>query len=73
MAVTEIQQDSYIQFDEAGTEAAAKTEIQMRIYAPSPSVSRIKEFTANRPFMFFVVDQQGVMYFAGKISQPVWE
>ena len=72
--VSDISQDAFLQFDEVGTEAAAKTKVEMEVLGLPPSKQKPnKKFIADRPFMFFLVDHAGMMYFAGQISKPEWE
>lgn len=74
LVVSDIKQESFIRFDEKGTEAAAKTEVEMKFLAmPTSPQKPNKQFVADRPFMFFLVDHAGAIYFAGQISKPEWE
>ena len=71
--VADIKQESFLQFDEKGTEAAAKTIVEMQVFGLPPKFQKPnKQFVADRPFMFFLVDHDGMMYFAGRIAKPVW-
>ncbi|MCI0699953.1 MAG: serpin family protein [Planctomycetia bacterium] len=57
---------AYLNVDEDGTEAAAATAVQMFVSRPPPF-----SFTADRPFLFFIRDNQtGSILFSGRVVRP---
>ncbi|MEM7457749.1 MAG: serpin family protein [Planctomycetota bacterium] len=68
MFVERFEQNAMIQVDEKGTVAAAVTEADL-VWMGSTDAE--KEFTANRPFMFFIADVNGGVYFSGRVANPV--
>jgi serpin B len=58
---------AFVGIDEDGTEAAAATAVVMNA-GSMPGES--KTFTADRPFMFFVVDATGLVLFTGELHDP---
>lgn len=63
---------SFIEVDEAGTEAAAATAVVMvrSVSLPKPVVPK-KIFWANRPFIFLLCDQESkTILFMGKLNKP---
>lgn len=67
-AISEIVHETYIEVNEAGTEAAAATSVGIvDTAATSP-------FLANKPFFFFIRDDRtGAILFMGKIADPTVE
>lgn len=64
MFVDRATQDAYVNVNEEGTEAAAVTTI---IIIESGSAT----FNADRPFLFFIIDDEsGAILFMGKITDP---
>ena len=64
MFVAKATQDAYVNVNEEGTEAAAVTALVMIETAPPT-------FIADRPFLFFIQDDEsGTMLFMGKIVDP---
>lgn len=64
MFVDKAVQDAYVRVNEEGTEAAAVTTIVMADSEPLT-------FTADRPFLFFIQDDEsGTILFMGKITDP---
>ena len=64
MFVAKATQDAYVNVNEEGTEAAAVTTLGMFLSAPPA-------FIADRPFLFFIQDDEsGTMLFMGKIVDP---
>ena len=55
---------AFVEWDEEGTTAAAATAVVMK-RGISP---RAKEFIADRPFLFFINDVHGNIFFAGRVS-----
>ena len=64
---------AFIEIDEEGTEAAAATAIVMSIAtsaAPAPKPLP-KEFKANRPFLFYIIDNETqAILFMGRVMDP---
>ena len=64
MFVAKATQDAYVNVNEEGTEAAAVTTLEMFLSAPPT-------FIADRPFLFFIQDDEsGAILFMGKIVDP---
>ena len=64
MFVDRATQDAYVNINEEGTEAAAVTTLGGFMSAPPT-------FTADRPFLFFIQDDEsGTILFMGKITDP---
>ena len=64
MFVSRATQDAYVSVNEEGTEAAAVTVIQLDESGPVA-------FKADRPFLFFIIDDEsGAILFMGKITDP---
>jgi len=67
--VSEVFHEGFISVDEAGTEAAAATGGVMR--ATGGSLDSPKQFHADRPFTFFVVDEPtGAILFTARVLDP---
>jgi serpin B len=66
--VGEVLHKSFITVDEAGTEAAAATAVEMQLKgAPVEPI----EVTVDRPFLFFIRDvETGAILFVGRIMDP---
>ncbi len=59
---------AYVGMDEAGTEAAAATAVVM---PRAGSAGKPHQFTADRPFLFFVRDTKtNMIMFAGRVADP---
>ena len=71
--VESFEQDAFLQFDEAGTEAAAVTKVEMGVRSLPPAQVPNKQFVADRPFLFFLIDRAGLVYFAGQVAKPEWK
>ena len=64
MFVDKATQDAYMNVNEEGTEAAAVTTIVIDESGPVT-------FKTNRPFLFFIIDDEsGAILFMGKIMDP---
>jgi serine protease inhibitor len=62
-----VKQKCYIDVNEAGTEAAAATEVGMKLGI----VSNPTEFTVDRPFIYAIADKKtGLIVFIGKVEKP---
>lgn len=55
--IGDVLQKTFIEVDEAGTEAAAATAIIMKATSFLPEPEDIIDFKANRPFIYFVLDE----------------
>lgn len=55
--VSDVLQKTFIEVDEKGTEAAAATTVIMNLTSAMPMEEEIKEFNANRPFIYFILDE----------------
>lgn len=63
--------EGYFNLNEVGVEAAAATSASMNITATGPSKEPVTPFNVNRPFLFFLVDEEsGTLLFAGKLTDP---
>lgn len=66
--ISQVLQKTYIDVDENGTEAAAATAVIMMTSALKPQPEEIIEFVANKPFTYFIRDDEsGEVLFLGKI------
>lgn len=69
LLISEVLQKTKIIVDEAGTEAAAATEITMKVTSLPPEPEIILDF--NTPFAYFIVDtQSGLPLFMGIYDSP---
>jgi serpin B len=66
--IGEVLHKAFVSVDEAGTEAAAATAVEMQLKgAPMDPVT----VTANRPFIFFIRDiETGAILFVGRVVNP---
>ncbi|MBQ9313574.1 MAG: hypothetical protein IJ220_01005 [Clostridia bacterium] len=55
--IGDVLQKTFIEVDEAGTEAAAATAVIMNTTSALPQPEEIKEFKANKPFIYFIMDE----------------
>ena len=59
-----------VKVDETGTEAAAITEIGIRATSTGPIPAPIKNFCADRPFLFMIADvESGIELFTGVVNK----
>jgi serpin B len=73
LAISEVVHKAFIDVDEEGTEAAAATAVVMLRAAVSvrPPAKRVV-FTADRPFLFAVVEtRSGLPLFLGQVTRPL--
>jgi serpin B len=64
-----VKHKTFIQVDEAGTEAAAVTAVGISLSSVGPPI-----MYANRPFLFVIHEHAtGSILFMGKVVDPVWE
>lgn len=69
--VSEVVHKTFIEVNEEGSEAAAATGIVVREFASIDPPPRPVEFNVNRPFMFFIRDNDHhVTLFSGVINKP---
>lgn len=67
LKITDVFHQAFVEVNEEGTEAAAATAVVVGI----KSISLSKEFNANRPFIFFIMDKKtDAILFMGKLSNP---
>ncbi len=67
VSLSKVIHEAFIAVNEQGTEAAAATAVTMSRSAPRPPA----EFTANHPFIFFMVDMTtGSFLFVGRVVNP---
>lgn len=65
--IGEVKHKTYVDVNEAGTEAAGVTAVTMRVTA----MPRIAELTVNRPFFFAIRDDKtGTLLFMGSVADP---
>ncbi len=63
--ISQVKHKAFITVDEKGTEAGAATSVGVGVTSMPPS------FTANRPFVFLIREQQtGAIIFMGKVGNP---
>ena len=55
--IGDVLQKTFIEVDESGTEAVAATVITMNTTSAMPQPEEIKEFKADRPFQYFIMDE----------------
>ncbi len=55
--IDDVLQKTFIEVDENGTEAAAATAIIMKNTSAMPIEEEIKEFKADKPFIYFIMDE----------------
>lgn len=68
--VSLIKHKTYINIDEAGTEAAAVTAVEM-VGSAAPGEKEPKEFKADHPFMMIIRDEStGEVVFSAFVAQP---
>lgn len=66
--ITQIRHKAFLEVEEKGTEAGAATAAEFGGRSIRP---KIAEFTANRPFLYLVVEEStGAILFLGRISDP---
>lgn len=71
LALSEVFHRAYVKVNEQGTEAAAATGLVMKTTSLPIKVPNPKVFTADRPFLFFLVDtSSGAPMFMGRVNNP---
>ncbi len=69
MFISEVKHKTFIQVDEAGTEAAAATAVTMKATAVAPR--QVKHITFDRPFLYGIVDSvTKLVLFVGLMDSP---
>ena len=69
--VSYIQQKTFVEVNEAGTEAAAVTVIGGGITSVDPEIQVQIPFFANRPFLYLIKEKStGVILFIGRMDEP---
>ncbi|HSI87145.1 MAG: serpin family protein [Candidatus Methylacidiphilales bacterium] len=64
--------EAFVKVNEEGTEATAATTVKLvPVCMPPPETAKPKEFIADRPFYFFITQEEtGVILFMGKVDKP---
>lgn len=72
LAISEVIHKAFIEVDETGTEAAAATAVvMMTTSSASFQPNIVKEFHANHPFLYFIMDDQTrAILFMGRMMSP---
>lgn len=66
--ISQIQHKTFIDVDEAGTEAAAATAVEFGLRSAAPPSKRI---SVDRPFLYMITDKaSGAILFVGRVSDP---
>ena len=69
--VSFIKQKTFVEVNEAGTEAAAVTVIGIGVTSIGPDPSTPVPFFANRPFLYLIKEKStGVILFIGRMDEP---
>ncbi len=62
---------AFLEVDEEGSEAAAATAVVVGVTSVTPEPPEVPVFRADRPFLFFIRDQQTrAILFAGRLADP---
>lgn len=71
LKISTVVHQAWVKVAEKGTEAAAATAVVMVPTGAAPNPEPTKLFTADRPFLFFIMDNRndGIL-FAGKVMRP---
>lgn len=67
--ISEVQQMTHVTFDEKKVEAAAVTIVDV-VEEAAPVEEEIIEFYLDKPFMYFIENNEGVVVFVGVINNP---
>lgn len=73
LKITDVLHKAFVELDEQGTEAAAATAVVVGLAtaAPQRPEPRVKEFRADRPFLFALVHEPtGAPLFLGRVLDP---
>ena len=67
----EVYHRSFLEVDEAGTEATAATAVVVHVPAAVNAPPKVPEFRADHPFFFFIRDTtSGAIMFMGRLHDP---
>ena len=70
LKIDDVKHRAKVKVDEKGTEAAAITEVEIMATAAAPMPEVIKEFYADRPFLFMIVDvESNTTLFTGIVNK----
>lgn len=71
LKISKVFHQAWVKVAEKGTEAAAATAVVMLPRAAAPPEPPAKQFIADHPFLFFIVDvRNGGIVFAGRVMDP---
>lgn len=73
LKITDVLHKAFVELDEQGTEAAAATAVVVGLAASAPQMREppVKEFRADRPFLFALVHEPtGAPLFLGRVLDP---
>ena len=65
--ISDVLQKAFTAVDEDGTEAAAATAV---IGTGTSAPLEVIPFTVDRPFLYFIRDQNGIVLFSGHVVDP---
>ncbi len=69
--IDEVIHQAYVNVNEAGTEAAAATEVGIAECPPGLLAEEVPVFRADHPFLFMIEDEEtGCILFLGRVSDP---
>ena len=69
VCVSDVLHKAKIKVDEQGTEAAAVTDVTMKVTSAYPSEPRVVEFHADRPFLYAITEKStGAIFFIGQYT-----
>jgi serine protease inhibitor len=68
--VSQITQEAFIDLNEDGVEAAAYTQIDIKLTS-APVMDDVIEMTFDRPFIYVISDDAGVPLFVGVVNNPL--
>jgi serpin B len=67
--ISKVKHKTFLQVDEAGTEAAAVTSVEIGVTSIGPSQPVVMK--VDRPFLFFIHEKNsGLILFVGKVMEP---
>lgn len=68
--ISDALQETRIELDELGVEAAAYTALTMRATALAPEAQEVVEFVLDRPFAYVITASNGAPLFIGVVANP---